>query len=96
MQEKIEMPPRIFLEIVGFASSAACRARIFSSTIRSNLQMTLSWRMVSIKTLAHAPPWSREPQTQGKNFFRKHAPPLSDELTELLSCGQFYTKRRRT
>jgi len=75
MLEKIEMPPRVFLEVVGLASCAACRTRILGSTIRSDLQMKLSRRMLSIKTLAHDPPWRREPQTQGKDFFRKHDNP---------------------
>jgi len=53
MLEEVEMPPRVFLEVMRLARGAALRARIQRSAVGTDLQMELGWRMFCIKALTH-------------------------------------------
>ena len=96
MLEEIEMPPREFLEVMSLARGSSLGTRIHLSTVGTDLQVELGWRMVGIKTLAHNFPGRREAEAQGKNFFSLHGSPPERGLTKLIEVGQFHIKRRRT
>jgi hypothetical protein len=96
MLEEVEMPPRVFLEVMRLARGAAFRARIQRSTVGTDLQMELGWRMLCIKALTHNFPGWRETKTQGEYLFGKHDNPPEGGLSKLGEVGQFHIKRRRT
>jgi len=96
MLEEVEMPPRVFLEFMRLARGAALRARIQRSTVGTDLQMELGWRMFCIKALTHNFPGWRETKTQGEYLFGEHGNPPEGGLSKLGDVGQFYSKRGRT
>jgi len=96
MLEEVEMPPRVLLEVMRLARGAALRARIQRSTVGTDLQMELGWRMFCIKALTHNFPGWRETKTQGEYLFGKHGNPPEGGLSKLGEVGQFHIKRRRT
>jgi hypothetical protein len=96
MLEEVEMPPRVLLEVMRLARGTALRARIQRSSVGTDLQMELGWRMFCIKALTHNFPRWRETKTQGEYLFGKHGNPPEGGLSKLGEVGQFHIKRRRT
>jgi len=77
--EEIEMPPCIFLEVMGLARFPTLGAGVLGSSICADLQMEFSGAVLCVQALAHDFPGRRKPQTQGKYFFRKHDMPSCKE-----------------
>jgi hypothetical protein len=70
--KKVEMPPRVLLEVMSLAHGSTLRTRVLRSTVGTDLQMEFGWCMGSIKTLARNFPRRRKAKTQSKHLFSRH------------------------
>jgi hypothetical protein len=66
MLEKVELPPRILLEVMGLARGTAFGTRIQHSMVGTDLQVEFGRRMGCIKTLAHHFPRRCKAKAQSK------------------------------
>jgi len=89
--ETVEMPPRVFLEIVGFAKRFARWTRIQGSTIGLYIKAQLTGSFFKIERLPDYLPWIRETKAKCQQISSTHRllPPFEGlDLSYSGSCSQ--------